>query len=532
MNNLSQRESEHRHSAEWLQAFIKKHGRPPRILHIGNIANNAYINARLLNKAGIDCDVICYNYYHIMGCPEWEDADFEGKIKDQFSPDWHSVDLQGFTRPEWFAQGPLKFCVNYLIARRKEQRSRARFWWKVLGISRYLLCSNLGTTVRNLRFLVRFLKLFLFVIVPVKVVKKLLRMLLALLPQGAQTKKYSFEERSQELAKIFAQEFPERKDICTIADLEGYGSVMQSWRELFACYDIVHAYATDGILPLLAGVPYVAYEHGTIRHIPFQNSSQGRLCALTYRLAHAVCITNADNFIAAKKLKLRKFSFVPHPVNEEFLEFDEKSQSLYTRLHETLKSDFIVFHPSRQHWEERRHPDWEKGNDIFIRGFARFVSEVNPRGSAIFVEWGKSVNDSKRLLEELKIAERVLWIQPLPNRKMIRYICATDLLADQFYLGAFGSTMPKALVCSKPAMLSLDCKIHEWCFDEMPPAINARTQDEVFEGLRKLYTSKEWAQKLCVKGKEWYEKYHSNRVVLERLTKVYREVLSVDGEKS
>ena len=61
---------------DWLDKFRQQHGRSPRVLHIGNIANNAYNNAKLLNKVGLECDVICYGYYHIMGCPEWEDADF------------------------------------------------------------------------------------------------------------------------------------------------------------------------------------------------------------------------------------------------------------------------------------------------------------------------------------------------------------------------------------------------------------------------------------------------------------------------
>ena len=35
----------------------KTHGKP-RVLHIGNIANNAYLNAKILNKSGkYDCDV-------------------------------------------------------------------------------------------------------------------------------------------------------------------------------------------------------------------------------------------------------------------------------------------------------------------------------------------------------------------------------------------------------------------------------------------------------------------------------------------
>ena len=48
---------------------------PPRVLHIGNIANNAYLNARILNEAGIPSDVLVYDYYHVMACPEWEEYD-------------------------------------------------------------------------------------------------------------------------------------------------------------------------------------------------------------------------------------------------------------------------------------------------------------------------------------------------------------------------------------------------------------------------------------------------------------------------
>ena len=51
------------------------------------------ITLQSCKEAGIDCDVLCYDYYHIMGCPEWEDADFTGSVTDDF-------------RPEWFRSGP------------------------------------------------------------------------------------------------------------------------------------------------------------------------------------------------------------------------------------------------------------------------------------------------------------------------------------------------------------------------------------------------------------------------------------------
>ena len=92
-------------------------GRPPRVLHIGNIANNAYNNARIQRRHGIEADVLCYHYFHIMGCPEWEDGTFEGEV-DADLPNWFATSLGGWSRPDWFVQGPTIQSVQYLKARR------------------------------------------------------------------------------------------------------------------------------------------------------------------------------------------------------------------------------------------------------------------------------------------------------------------------------------------------------------------------------------------------------------------------------
>src|SRR5262245_14690911 len=41
--------------AEWVERFRKQRSRSPRILHVGNVGNNGYNNAKLLNRAGLDC---------------------------------------------------------------------------------------------------------------------------------------------------------------------------------------------------------------------------------------------------------------------------------------------------------------------------------------------------------------------------------------------------------------------------------------------------------------------------------------------
>src|SRR5437867_7691925 len=77
-----------------------------KILHVGNIANNAYNNAKFLRRKGVEADVLCYDYTHVMAQPEWEDAKFEEQ-PDEFHPRWDQYDLHGFKRPHWFLQEEL-----------------------------------------------------------------------------------------------------------------------------------------------------------------------------------------------------------------------------------------------------------------------------------------------------------------------------------------------------------------------------------------------------------------------------------------
>lgn len=68
-----------------------------------------------------------------MGCPEWEDADFDAAGLEHAKPDWTTVDLGKFKRPRWFAQGSQLLCINYLVAKRTGKAKQARRFWTQLS---------------------------------------------------------------------------------------------------------------------------------------------------------------------------------------------------------------------------------------------------------------------------------------------------------------------------------------------------------------------------------------------------------------
>ncbi|UFX47770.1 glycosyltransferase [Bradyrhizobium sp. 41S5] len=134
-------QQQNRRSLGLIGEFQKQAGRPLRILHIGNIANNAYNNACIQRQFGIEADVLCYNYYHIMGCPEWEDGAIqEGASalgQDHFKPDWWATSLRGWKRPGWFVQGPSGLCIEYLRARNARWRSTSYLKWLELELAAF-----------------------------------------------------------------------------------------------------------------------------------------------------------------------------------------------------------------------------------------------------------------------------------------------------------------------------------------------------------------------------------------------------------
>jgi glycosyltransferase involved in cell wall biosynthesis len=549
---------------QWIESFRKKHGRPPRVLHIGNIANNAYNNAKLLNKAGVDCDVICYDYYHIMGCPEWEDADFDGNIKNQFYPNWQSVNLNGFERPKWFAQGPLMLCIYYLIARRDGKKLSGRVLWSILEIARFIRCSRTGIAawncfraVRNfLRFVrnnIQLMRNYLFavwiqwfplgrlifysisfvcipfiilyylpvafVVLPVKIIKRTLCCF-----RSIESEKYSFEDRVKELVKLFAKKFPERVDKLTENDLLGYKYVITLWRYLFSRYDIVQAYSTDVVLPMLANNrPYIGFEHGTLREIPFNQNPQGRRTALGYNLAKHVFVTNTDCLKNAHILADDRVSIINHPYDEDRAEKVTGWRELRQKLFKLLNSNFLFFFPTRHDWiPGSGYAD--KANNIFLHAFCRLRKQGYKIGM-VCCNWGSNVQESIDLLKQHDCSQYVYWANTLGRIQFERTAQACHIVVDQFKLGSFGGIVFKAMAVGSPVCTYLEETAMHGKYSAAPPIINCRTEHEIVNKIKKLIENPAVLKDLSGASRDWVKKYHSSAKTVEEQLLIYKDCI-------
>ena len=543
----------------WIETFQAEHGRLPSILHIGNIANNAYNNAKLLIEAGLDCDVICYDYYHIMGCPEWEDADFSSDYGDQFKPDWAAAGVKNFKRPRWFAQGPAMDCINYLIAKRKGNfREADRRWRKLAALNGIKLTTSSGwqtrlslLAFRLQHFLERILKYFNYMALSPGIASKIAnscdagRIAVRLNSEITRlfaawslisvsiimrivgypvmrffTNPIRIDDKSATLVRAFTKAFPSRSDVLSAADLSMFHEITPHWKRLFNCYDYLIAYSTDPILPLICGRFYFAFEHGTIREIPYRPTAEGRLTALSYRLASHVFVTNFDCVQSAKNLAQDQFTVINHPYDEDHGLSVLGANRLRAQMLTKLDADFIFLHPTRQDWVEGTGYA-DKANDIFIRAFAMLRKE-GQRVGLVCCSWGANVQETCNLLDELDCSRHVEWVAPMAIMSFERMCRACDIVVDQFKLGAFGGVLFKALAVGAPVLTYLDEERLLSQYAECPPVVNCRTTDDILIAMKVLIPSKERLAALGKASRSWMKKFHGKIETVNKQINVYR----------
>jgi glycosyltransferase involved in cell wall biosynthesis len=298
-------------------------------------------------------------------------------------------------------------------------------------------------------------------------------------------------------------------------ELIAYYESFDSFQQLLAHYDIVQGYATDPLWPLLCGnKPYVAYEHGTLREIPFQDNLIGKLTALAYRLSRHTFITNGDCRECAIRLGVPSLSPTLHGIDDRKF---HRNQDLRNQLRRQYGVERLYLCPIRHDWAV-------KGTDQHIRALPNLVERTGKDFRLILIEWGEMVAQSKELAHSLGVEEQIIWIQPLPKRKLIDWIGAMDCVLDQLTLPHFGATAPEAMGCGIPVISSYDPESTRWIVEEPAPIQSAFTPEQVADRLMELSDPDHW-KTVADKCLAWFQRNHSSQRLLRDHLDVYREIL-------
>ncbi len=291
-------------------------------------------------------------------------------------------------------------------------------------------------------------------------------------------------------------------------------SRMLRWTRLLRMlepYDLVVGHVPFAKCAILCRKPFIIYDAGWIRYLKM-NKPGYRLSRWGYRHARKIIFTNVDTYemFLQQGYAPEQLQFSPFAIDT-----DQYSPAP-SRLNITWDSDPLVFSPTRHEWDE-------KGNDKLIKAFSNFVMRRR-RSRLVLVEWGNDLLSSKNLIANLGIEENVTWVPPMHKKRLIEWYRLADVVADQFVLGAYGTTAPEAMSCAKPVLMYAEDRFFQRWHGGIPPVLNARSVDEISEMLRRI-EDPALRSEIGNKGREWVLKQHSLEKVAKIHLRTYREVL-------
>lgn len=171
------------------------------------------------------------------------------------------------------------------------------------------------------------------------------------------------------------------------------------------------------------------------------------------------------------------------------------------------RSDFFVLHHNRHLWTSGSDLFSRKGNDVFLRGYAQFCeSRDGPeRPVAVLLEYGAEVEDSKRLIQELGIADRVVWLPRAERRLILLTLSLADVGIGQFTTGIYlNGVIQEVLASGTPLIHNYYEDRHLGVGLSTYPYIEANSPQAVARGLEDLWRSPERRKQMGSDAQRWY----------------------------
>lgn len=320
------------------------------------------------------------------------------------------------------------------------------------------------------------------------------------------------------------QRYSFRMTEVTIEDIKAYKGYVDAFQgEYFEKYDVIYGYAYGAIPPLLyAERKYIPVDLGALRGLSSRTDSFSKMLSYSLKAAPHIIVTNPDVMDDCKALGLERYTFVPHPIDEQLWIPSADAQQRKDALKTQLGADFVVLAPARHDWAV-------KGNDEIIRGVVNFALATSDKIKCILIGWGADLQRSRQLIKDLAADEIFVWMEMQSESQLRDFYNAADVLIDQVgEAQTFGLTTPKAMAAGIPVLTKFDAKMHEWCYSDMPPLLDITGHRSITEQLIKLTSDATYQRNVAKDQRDWIEQYHSKKVIAEKFLEAESKSLESD----
>ena len=460
-----------------------------RTIHIGNIANNAYLAARKERQLGIDAHAVSIDYTHIMGFPEWEEIEILRSVDSHFIDNLMTSD---FERPIWFHSGSIQQVYESIVS--KENVSKFSEHEVVLGEENadYL---KKATSVLKSKIL-----LYLNSIV-----------------------NYFWRKTRRLLKKII----PLRHRALVIGNFlyffRKYTTSTKILNEIVQNFDFVTLYGPSASIGgYLKDHTFITLEHGTLRDYVDTKYLAAKETKRGFQLSQVTLVTNQDCLPKALKMGLENPICTPHPINDDdfpmlrdfrtkFLKNESRQKAIVVPARHTIPLDIDV----------------GKGSEII---YAAIEILANDDNTIVFdlIEWGDALSVAKERLRPLEQSGQVRWNKLMSRPLLKKLIASSSGVIDQLKIPAYGAITADALGIGAPVITRHLCKNDINFFGNCAPILAADSVESLVSQIRYITSlSESDLLKIMDTNTEWFDQNLSSDVAHSKRIEAYKVINSL-----
>ena len=191
-------------------------------------------------------------------------------------------------------------------------------------------------------------------------------------------------------------------------------------------------------------------------------------------------------------------------------------------------SSLVVFSHVSHIWKNLPVPHFMGGcgkrNDWLIRGFAEYLAKSgNVNALLCFVDYGRDVPESKRLIEQLKIGRNVNWFPKMSRREIMAVLPWADIGGSEFAGMLWGGCGWEFLAAGVPMLHKLDnVEMYAPQAEPLPFFFNVNSPAEIASVLRTQ--DRDSLRRSGTESRKWFQKYQG-----QTLAKKFAELLGLQS---
>lgn len=194
-------------------------------------------------------------------------------------------------------------------------------------------------------------------------------------------------------------------------------------------------------------------------------------------------------------------------------EIDEHNRKLL----EAFK--FIILHPSRINLDQSKGSidagQW-KGNDNLLRGLAIFIKKYNVHDACIAMPdriFSPDIPKAKQIVEELGIQKNIVWLKPsvpqgFKRNELMNFYSISQMVADEFATGWFGSIVVEGMACKKPTLCYVDENVMKQLYP-WHPILSVKAPEDIAEQIALFYFDEAKRIAHGELSRKWAVNFHS-----------------------